>query len=140
MNNRRYTINREGKPLKKAQSFSSNHTPSGLSVESQIFNLRQLRDQTTELAQKRKAGELPCWHRARNVFSLNITEEMEQVKEKVRKLEVPSDFRVDTSEMSGPVFNVGDILDGSVALPASHAGEEFLDILLNDADTDDVPK
>lgn len=56
---------------------------------------------------------------------------------KVRKLKVPSDFQQDNQ---GSVFNIGDILDGSVVLPASHAGKEFLHILLDDSDTSNVTK
>lgn len=70
------------------------------------------------------------------IFSLNVTEEeVEQAKEKVRRLEVPSDFQVDTPEVTSTTFNVGDVLDGNVVLPASHAGEEFLHMLLDDPDT-----
>lgn len=60
-----------------------------------------------------------------------------QAKEKVRRLEVPTEFE---TEAAGPVFDADDILNGGTLFSSSHAGEEFLHILLDDQDTSDVPK
>lgn len=63
---------------------------------------------------------------------------MEHAKGKVRRFEVPTTELQDGNDITEPnefLFEAGAVLNGKITLPTSHAGEEFLHILL-DGDTD----
>lgn len=62
-------------------------------------------------------------------------EETERAGEKVRRLEVPSEY-----EATDSVLDADDVLNGGILFSSSHAGEEFLHILLDDQDTSGVPR
>lgn len=91
------------------------------------------------LVQKRKLGKSIYQLFLRILYSSHTTEEeSDQAREKVCILEVPSEFRAGAPDLepAGPAFSAGDVLDGNVLLPTSHAGEEFLDILFDESDND----
>lgn len=140
MDNRRYKIHKEGRPLKQVRSFNSMRTPVGRSTETQRLNPKQMREEMTAgliLAQKRKAGEfklglLPPFLRL--TYLCCEGEEARLEKEKLRKL---NDFD-NTFSGNGLLTDIqaDSVLSGKVVLPASHAGEEFLQILLDDENSE----
>ncbi|KAF7761156.1 hypothetical protein Agabi119p4_10565 [Agaricus bisporus var. burnettii] len=96
MSSRYQGIRREGKALKKAQSYSSTPSAPGKALEKHVLNNQALRKEMTDghaTAQKRRADD-------------NANHE----REKLRRLEVPSYSQ--EFDVEAPVFNLSDVLSG----------------------------